>query len=115
MAQIRSVVRTEILQSHERASILFSELSEQYLGRVAFVAKNPHLSGCMARSAHSYVFGLRAIGYTGPLQSVSSDLVRDPAVHAGFNVGSGIFVRGPVLHAGYNVGNRISNGIGMST
>ena len=43
------------------------------------------------------------------------DLVRDPAVHAGFNVGSGILVRGPVLQRGYNVGNRISNELGMST
>ena len=46
----------------------------------------------MARSAHSYDFGLRAIGYTGPWQCVISAIVGDPAVHAGFNVGSGFLV-----------------------
>ena len=108
---MQSVVRAEILQS----CVLISELSEQYLECGSSVAKIPDLCVCMARSAHSYVFGLRAIGYTGPWQCVILDLVRDPSVHAGFNGGSGIPVRAPALHGGYYVGNSISNGIGMST
>ena len=69
----------------------------------------------MARTAHPYVFGLRAVGYTGPWQCVLLDLVRDSSVHAGFNGGSGILVLDPALDGGSYVGNRISNGIGMPT
>ena len=112
---MQTVDRSEILQSHETAGVVISELSEQYLECLAFVVKILNISACFARSAHSYVFGLRAIGYTGPLQCVISDLVRDPAVHAGFNVGSGILVRGLVLQRGYNVGYMSSYELGMST
>ena len=50
------------------------------------------------------MFGLRPIGYTAPMQTVSSDLVRDPAVHAGFNVVSGILVRAADLTLGSQCG-----------